>query len=44
MFVFQLSGSKATPGPQTSAHRLANKTCAENYEIPAVTKGKVMLR
>lgn len=43
-FFLQLSGSKATPGPQTSAHRLTNKTCAENYEIPAITKGKVVLR
>lgn len=41
MFVLHPSGSEATSGPQTSAHGLANKTCAENYEIPAVTKGKV---
>lgn len=42
VLLFFSLGLKAAPGPPTSAHRLANKASTENYEIPAVTKGKVI--
>lgn len=34
-----MTGLKAAPWPQVTAHRFVNQTSAENYEISAVTEG-----